>query len=208
MKKYFKKFPFYISIALIVASLFLTPAAFCLWLFDDDVSLNDAKSNIGYVDDYVTFGTFTLTSYPSLIVLEEGDTGSSSLKNGIMFYRSDDSYLYILDNTLSCVYQKGESEEDFSGDILLGVQVTLSDTIKPYITVIDDYSDGFLPFNEDGTLTFDSDGKVNLELELNEYFRYTSLDVKPNSKEKYNELNNLINSSIALTFTLCAQARV
>jgi len=228
VKRRISKLSFILGLVGITTSLLLIPVGFSTWSFlDGNNKSKSIESNIVVVEDYIDYGTYNLTStsYPSLIVLEEG-TGSSSsdISKGITFYQKDDSWGYLENGVITCTFTvTQESYLDYVKHLEFGIQLTFTNTsLNNYVEIINitATSNGyFIPFSyigdSNGDIIFTKDTSTTpvsyiseeLSLDLNSYFKWKE-NMKPDSSEKYQKIKEEINGKdTAITITFLTKSK-
>ena len=173
------------------ASISVVGFGFCAWYFIDNIQVESKISPKLMIDlkDVQHLGYFKESKFPTNIVLEEGN--SNDLFDGINFYNHIDDEPILDDTLLITFVYDPDILADENLDVGLKLKVTINGNLKNYIYFAPNEQsdiDGFIDFSYFGDNYLVDGNNYQLEISLSNYFSYIDLSLKPNTKEKYQNL--------------------
>lgn len=187
----------------IVAVTAIGGSAFCAWYFGEE-TLDPISKNISvYMTTDVNKGVLTALKSPSKLVFSQGLGEASDLKDGIDFYTlNDGDTTYSLNDEVVVKYSLLDANDSIEGGSFR-VYIDIGGTSLPdYVKLSEEYEDATdLKGGHDFSADIEKISDVSLEdpngyfkytLNLNKAIEYKNADVKPNTRDKYQNLQKAL----------------
>lgn len=179
----------------------LIGVGFCSWYFGHDELKIDNNNISVYTLSDVTKGTLSLIKAPSKIVFSQGEGESNDLKDGIDYYTSTDGSS-SLDDEIILKYTLKDKNDSITGSYF-NFFISIEGTIfSDCITISNDYIDSkdeskgydFSKHIEVVNTSSETEpyGYFKYSLNLKDVIEYKSVDVKPTSLERYQNLQKAL----------------
>ncbi len=197
----------FLSLLCITSSISIVGIGYSAWYFVDNMKAVEAtNTNIGVVlDDIQHLGRFNRVEFPSFVVLEEGQS-PTDLYDGVSFFSIGENDERISDDNLNIEFSYDPSLASSTDiNVSLRLKVSFAGNISNYIEFYpsSQSSDGWVDFSYFNDQYVINNNIHSLEVSLTDYFKYVSLDVKPNTKGKYTALyQNLSNGENKVIFEI------